>query len=61
MIEKHETCRHADKDKNKTSVLIVYVHASRPNHMRVGGSLASSRILCRECSSWEPRKESDRK
>ena len=57
MTEKHKTCRHADKDKNKNSVLIAYVCTSCPNRMRVGGSLASSRILCRDCGYWEPREE----
>lgn len=54
MKEKYNTCKHSTGNIGE---LIVYVHPSCPRYDKINGRLASSKIRCQECKSWEARKD----
>lgn len=48
--EKYEICRHST---GRIGELVVYVHNTCPNKTKIGSSLVSSKIRCRECKDFE--------
>lgn len=52
MNEKYKTCKHS---MGNVGELIVYVHPSCPRLWKINGTLATSKIRCKECKSWEDK------
>lgn len=50
---KYKTCKHST---GRVGELIVYVHPTCPRLSMIKGTLCSSKIRCRECKSWEERR-----
>lgn len=57
--EKYKTCRHST---GNVGIQIVEVHPTCPEaSAAVGGTLTSTKEVCRHCIWWERRKESNDK
>jgi hypothetical protein len=52
-MEKYETCKHVEK----VGQLAVYVRPSCPRLSMIKGNMVSSKPRCRECESWEERRD----
>lgn len=49
---KYKTCKHST---GRVGELIVYVHPTCPRLSKIKGTLCSSKMRCKECSSWEEK------
>ena len=52
-LPKYKTCKHSTGEYGQTAV---YVHPSCPRLSMIKGILVSSKRRCKECRSWEEKK-----